>query len=125
MNQNSIFRDEDSLNAIDKASMSFGQGLSITPLQMISAISAVANDGVLMKPRIVKSITNTDTGAVTTIEPTEVRQVISKETAEKACYMMESVVVNGTGGNGSVTGYTIGGKTGTSEVLQNTNQKIM
>lgn len=120
---NSIFRDEDSLNAIDKASMSFGQGLSITPLQMISAISAVANDGVLMKPKIVKSITNTDTGAVTTIEPTEVRQVISKETAEKACYMMESVVVNGTGGNGSVTGYTIGGKTGTSEVLQNTNQK--
>lgn len=120
---NSLFGDQDKITEVDKASMSFGQGLNITPLQMISAISAVANDGVLMKPRIVKQVTNTDTGSVTTIEPTEVRQVISKETAETVCSMMESVVVNGTGGNGSVTGYTIGGKTGTSEVLQNTSKK--
>ena len=82
---------------------------------MISAISAVANDGVLMKPRIVKSITNTDTGAVTTIDTEEVRQVISSETASKVKSMMQSVVEDGTGWRGGVTGYTVGGKTGTSE----------
>ena len=84
---------------------------------MITAVSTIANDGILMKPRIVKQITNTDTGAVTTIEPTEVRQVISKETSEKVKSMMESVVTLGTGGHGAVSGYSIGGKTGTSEPI--------
>ena len=82
---------------------------------MITAISAVANDGYLMQPRIVKEITNTDTGAVTEVEPVTVRQVISKETSEKVRGMMESVVVYGTGKHGAVSGYSIGGKTGTSE----------
>ena len=62
--------------------MSFGQRLNITPLQMITAISCIANDGVLMKPRIVKEITNTDTGAVTEVPVTQIRQVISKQTSE-------------------------------------------
>ena len=82
---------------------------------MITAVSAIANDGVLMKPRIVKSITNTDTGAVTTVDTEEVRQVISSDTATKVKYMMQSVVEEGTGYRASVTGYTVGGKTGTSE----------
>ena len=82
---------------------------------MITAISCVANDGVLMKPNIIKSITNTDTGAVTETEPTEVRQVISKSTAEQIKSMMESVVLEGTGKNVQVSGYSIGGKSGTSE----------
>ena len=113
--ENSIVRAEKNATAVDLATMSFGQRLSITPLQMITAISAVANDGYLMQPRIVKEITNTDTGAVTEVEPVTVRQVISKETSEKVRGMMESVVVYGTGKHGAVSGYSIGGKTGTSE----------
>jgi stage V sporulation protein D (sporulation-specific penicillin-binding protein) len=97
--------------------MSFGQRFTVTPIQMITAISAIANDGVLMQPRVVKEITNKDTGAVTTIDPVEVRQVISKETAEEVKSMMESVVIDGSGKHAAVTGYSIGGKSGTSEPL--------
>lgn len=120
--QSSLFNDIDNLKGRDIASMSFGQALSITPLQLITAVSAVVNDGTLMKPRIVKQITNTDTGAVTNVETEEVRQVISEETSEKIRDLMESVVVDGTGWRGGVTGYSIGGKTGTSESLGNPEQ---
>lgn len=108
---------EESVKPIEQATMSFGQRFAITPIQMITAVSAIANDGILMKPRIVKEIKNTDTGAVTTIDTEEVRQVISSETAAKVKSMMQSVVELGTGGRGSVTGYTVGGKTGTSEPM--------
>ena len=111
----SLFIAENEVKPIERATMSFGQRFSITPLQMITAISAIANDGVLMKPRIVKSVTNTDTGAVTEIDTEEVIQVISSNTASKIKDMMQSVVEDGTGGRGAVTGYTVGGKTGTSE----------
>ena len=111
----SLFIAENEVKPVERATMSFGQRFSITPLQMITAISAIANDGVLMKPRIVKSITNTDTGAVTAIDTEKVRQVISSDTASKIKSMMQSVVEDGTGYRGGVTGYTVGGKTGTSE----------
>ena len=111
----SLFIAEDEVKPIERATMSFGQRFSITPIQMITAVSAIANDGILMKPRIVKSITNTDTGAVTNVDTEEVRQVISEETASEVKSMMQSVVEYGTGWRGSVTGYTVGGKTGTSE----------
>ena len=113
--ENSIFYDLSKVGPVELATMSFGQRFSITPLQMATAISAVANDGYLMQPRIVKSITNSDTGVVTEIEPVTVRQVISKETSREMRTMMEHVVVNGTGGNAEIKGYSIGGKTGTSE----------
>lgn len=111
----SIFLAEDEVKPVERATYSFGQRFSITPIQMITAVCAIANDGILMKPRIIKSITNTDTGAVTTIESEEVRQVISSDTASKMKDMMQSVVEDGTGWRGGVTGYTVGGKTGTSE----------
>ena len=100
---------------VELATMSFGQRFNITPIQMITAISAVANGGNLMQPRIVKEITDTSTGAVQTIEPVTVRQVISKETSEKMLDMLESVVTDGTGRYAQVKGYSIAGKTGTSE----------
>ena len=114
-NNSPIFWYLDDVGPIELATMSFGQRFKITPLQMITAVSAVANDGMLMKPRIVKEMTNTDTGAVTTIEPVQVRQVISKETAATVMDMMETVVTDGGGKNAKITGYSIGGKTGTSE----------
>ena len=113
----SSFWSEDKVGAVELATMSFGQRFTITPLQMITAISAIANDGVLMKPRLVKEVKNNETGAVTTINTTKVRQVISKETSQKVRSLMESVVTQGTGKHGAVAGYSIGGKTGTSEPL--------
>lgn len=112
---NSNFHSEEKVGATELATMAFGQRIKVTPLQLISAISSIANDGVLMQPRIVKEIVNTDTNAVTAIDPVEVRQVISSETAESMLSMMESVVTDGTGTTGAVKGYSVGGKTGTSE----------
>lgn len=113
--QSSIFQKLENVGPVELATMSFGQRLNVTPLQMITAISCVANDGVLMQPRIVKSVTNTDTGAVTEVPVTQVRQVISSQTASEVKSMMESVVTKGTGRHAAVNGYSIGGKTGTSE----------
>ena len=109
------FHELDKLGPVELATTSFGQRFTITPLQMISSVCAIANDGILMQPRIVKSIENTDTNTITTIEPKQVRQVISSETAEQVRSMMESVVVEGGGKYGQVSGYNVGGKTGTSE----------
>jgi len=106
------------IGPVELATMSFGQRFTITPLQMITSISALVNDGVLLQPRIVKSITNTDTGETTPISTTEVRQVVSKDTSEKIKSMMQSEVEVGTGKKGMVAGYSIGGKTGTSEPNQ-------
>lgn len=113
--QTSIFQNLDNVGPVELATMSFGQRLNITPLQMITAISCIANDGVLMQPKIVKEITNPDTGSITEVSSKEIRQVISKQTAENVKSMMESVVTDGTGKHGAVAGYSIGGKTGTSE----------
>ena len=112
---NSIFWDLEDVGPLEIATMSFGQRFKITPLQMITAACSIANDGVLMQPRIVKEIKNTDTGAITTIDPVQVRQVISKETANTMMDMLETVVTDGTGKYAAVKGYSIAGKTGTSE----------
>lgn len=112
---NSYFWDLEDVGNIELATMSFGQRFRVTPIQLITAISSVANDGILVKPRIVKEIENPDTGSTVSIESTNVRQVISKETADKLMDMLESVVTDGTGRYGQVQGYSVAGKTGTSE----------
>ncbi len=101
--QAGLFHDLDNVGAVELATMSFGQRINITPLQLITAVSCIANDGILMKPRIVKEITNTDTSTVTEVPITQVRQVISSQTAEQVKNMMESVTTNGTGRNGAVS----------------------
>ena len=121
--QSSIFQKLDKDGPVELATMSFGQRLNVTPLQMATAIACVANDGVLMKPRIVKQVTNTDSGSVSEIPVTQVRQVISKETAQEVKSMMESVVTIGTGKHAAVSGYSIGGKTGTSEPVYNKTEE--
>ena len=113
--KNSIFWDLKDVGKVELATMSYGQRFKITPLQMITAVSAIANDGILMQPRIIKEIKNTDTGAVTTVDPVQVRQVVSKETADTMLDMLESVVATGGGTKAQVKGYSIAGKTGTSE----------
>lgn len=111
----STYWELEDVNDVELATMSFGQRFTITPIQLVSAISAIANDGVLMKPRIVKQIINPETGTTTDIEPVQVRQVISKSTSERMRDLMKSVVDDGSGRLAKVEGYSIGGKTGTSE----------
>ena len=121
---NSIFVKEDKAGPVELATISFGQRFEITPLQMITAVSSIANNGVYIKPRIVKSIQNSVTGEVTEMPIETGEQIISKENAEKILSMMNSVVSEGTGKNAQVVGYNVGGKTGTSEDGVNTNKYV-
>lgn len=109
------FRDKNNCSAIDLAPMSFGQRFTITPLQLITTVSSIVNDGKLMQPRIVYKTVNSDTKVSNNLEPVEIRQAISEETSAKMRSMLESVVSEGTGKYAAITGYTIGGKSGTSE----------
>lgn len=118
----SIFHDKNSVNASNIATMSFGQRFKVTPLQLITAVSSLANGGILVKPQIVSKTVNNDTGAVSSTETEQIRQVVSKETADNVIDMMEYVVSNGTGKKGSVKGYTIAGKTGTSESIAGSDE---
>lgn len=100
---------------VELATTCFGQRFTITPLQMITAAASIANKGVLVEPKVVKSVYNPDNGSTTSVNTKTRRQVISEETANTICDMMQSVVEEGGGQAGKVLGYTIGGKTGTSE----------
>lgn len=111
----STFWDKKDVGPVELATMSFGQRFSITPMQLVKAVSAIANGGNLITPHIVKSIENTDTGTITNIETKIERQVISKDTSDKMKSIMKDVVEVGGGTYAHVQGYTIGGKTGTSE----------
>lgn len=103
------------VGAVELATMSFGQRFTITPLQMATSLCAIVNGGYLMQPQIVKSMANTDTGEVIDEQPKVVRQVISSKTSSEVRDMMKSVVTDGTGKNAAVKGYSVGGKSGTSE----------
>ncbi|MEG2569950.1 MAG: penicillin-binding transpeptidase domain-containing protein [Clostridia bacterium] len=105
----------DSKNRVSLAVASFGQTFKVTPMQMICAVGAVVNDGKLMKPHVVSEIVDDNNVAVKKYEPEMVRQVISQTTSDFICGAMERVVSAGTGKNAYVKGYRIGGKTGTSE----------
>ena len=120
----SIFLAEDKVGPVELATISFGQRFEVTPIQMITMVSTIANNGKYIKPRVVKEIINSETGEKTEIEVEEGEQVISEDTANKVLDMMNSVVSEGTGKNAKVKGYEIGGKTGTSEDGVNTNKYV-
>ena len=121
---NSIFLKEEKAGPVELATISFGQRFEITPIQLVTAVSSIANGGTLIKPRVVKATINSQTKEKTEIQPVEKGKSISKETSEKVLSMMESVVSEGTGKNAKVAGYRIGGKTGTSEDGVNTNKYV-
>jgi len=120
----SIFLKEEKVGPVELATISFGQRFEVTPIQMITMVSSIANDGVYVKPRVVKSIVDSKTGERKDIEPVFKDNVISKETSEKVLSMMTSVVSEGTGKNARVQGYNVGGKTGTSEDGVNTGKYV-
>lgn len=100
---------------IDYATASFGQGIAVTPLQMIRAVAAVANGGMLLKPFVVQSIV-TDNGKKIDTQPKVVRQVFKKEVAAMVTEMMVSAVDNGETRNLKPSGFRIAGKTGTAQI---------
>jgi len=100
---------------LSMATASFGQGLSVTPLQMATAFASIANNGILMKPYIVKEIVNPN-GEKIIAKPMEIRRVISERSANLLAGMMVNVVENGHGQRAGVKGYYVAGKTGTAQV---------
>ena len=120
----SIFLAKEKAGPVELATISFGQRFEITPIQLATAVSSIANGGVSIKPRTVKQIIDSKTKEIIDIPVQKVDNVISKATSEKVLSMMESVVSEGTGKNAKVAGYRIGGKTGTSEDGVNTNKYV-
>lgn len=126
----SIFLKEDKVGPVELATISFGQRFEVTPIQMATMLSTIANGGVYVKPRVVKQIiSNTETDEngnrkVTNIEPERGERVLSEKTSKDILSMMQTVVSEGTGKNAKVEGYSIGGKTGTSEDGVNTNKYV-
>ena len=119
-----IFLEESKVGPVELATISFGQRFEVTPLQMVTAVSAIANGGNLVQPRVVRQIIDSKTGEKQDIEPIIKQKVISEETSKKVLSMMGSVVAEGTGKNAQVKGYELGGKTGTSEDGVNTNKYV-
>jgi len=120
----SIFLKEEKVGPVELATISFGQRFEVTPIQMLSMVSTIANNGKKVTPRLVKAVIDSETGERTDIEVKQGEQVISEETSKKVLSMMNSVVAEGTGKNAGVQGYSIGGKTGTSEDGVNTNKYV-
>ena len=112
-----LVTDTDKWGTASLTSGSFGQTFKITPLQLVRAIASVVNGGNLLEPYIVSEILDADGNTVMQAEPTVVRQTISKETSDTMRGLIESVVTDGTAKNASVAGFSIGGKTGTSEKI--------
>ena len=105
---------------VELATTAFGQGISVTAIQQITAVSAAINGGVLYRPYIVKEIVEPNTGEIIVKNnPKEIRRVIKKETSDSVRMALETVVAYGTGRNAYIEGYRIGGKTGTAQKVKN------
>lgn len=111
---------KDYMNSL--TSSAFGQTFKVTPIQMITAVAAAVNGGYLYEPYVVSKVLDADGNVVSATEPTMKRQVISQETSELVCQMLEGVVTNGSGKNAYIPGYRVGGKTGTSQKIDLKNE---
>jgi stage V sporulation protein D (sporulation-specific penicillin-binding protein) len=118
--ENGIMFKPSQVGPVELATTAFGQGVSVTPIQQITAVSAAINGGKLYKPHVAKAWLHPETGEVIEeVKPEFVRQVISPETSKKVRETLESVVANGTGRNAFIDGYRVGGKTGTAQKVIN------
>lgn len=118
----SIYHPLKNIGPVQLASSSFGQTFKVTPMQMITAVSAAVNGGYLVQPHIVKQILDENMDVVKTISTTVKKQVISEDVSKRISVLLEKVVTEGSGKNAYVSGYRIGGKTGTSEKIDETNE---
>jgi len=102
--------------AIELATISFGQGVSVTALQLVTALSAIANGGYLMKPYIIEKIVDPEGHVLTENKPEVVTRVISYDTSDQMKRIMQSVVEDGTGKKAQIPGFSVAGKTGTAQI---------
>src|SRR5437870_6834891 len=112
-----VLRDPQRWSVLSLPTMSIGQEVSVTALQMVAAFGAIANDGVLMQPRLVRALFDADGRETRRFEPTPIRQVVSPETARTLTRLMTQVEAAGTGHNAAIAGYEVAGKTGTAQKL--------
>ena len=117
---NGILFNIDKMGPVELATTAFGQGISVTPIQQVTAVSAAINGGTLYEPFLVKEMLEPETKSVIyTKEPVKRRKVISEETSKLVRYALESVVANGSGRSAYIENYRVGGKTGTAQKVQN------
>lgn len=112
-----VYHNKEGFNIVQLATASFGQGIQVSPLQLISFVSSIANGGTLYVPHVVKKVTDKDGNLISNTQPVEIRKVMSEETAETMRNIMKQAVEVGAATNGYIAGYRVGGKTGTSEKL--------
>jgi stage V sporulation protein D (sporulation-specific penicillin-binding protein) len=118
--ENGILFKLNRVGPVELATTAFGQGVSVTPIQQITAVSAAINGGALYKPHVAKAWIRPETGEVVeTVKPEKVRQVVSEATSKMVREALESVVAKGTGRNAFIDGYRVGGKTGTAQKVIN------
>jgi len=115
----SIVKDPATMSDVDLATTGYGQGIAITPLQVLCAVNSLGNKGILMKPKIVDRIVDTDGKTVEEMPDTEVRQVVSEDTAAEMCDIMEYYVSDAGGTTAYIPGFRVGGKTGTANRVEN------
>ncbi len=117
--QAGIYAKSEDINAVELATMSFGQGFQLTPLQLLTGFNALVNGGYLIEPHLVTKIANDEGKVVESFEPNILRQAIARETSEEVQWMLRKVVAEGTGKRADLKGYQVGGKTGTAQKLIN------
>ncbi|MEA4882932.1 MAG: penicillin-binding transpeptidase domain-containing protein [Clostridia bacterium] len=103
------------IGPVELATYGFGQGISVTPLQLLNAMCAIANGGALMKPMLVREVLSPEGEVIQRFQPTKIRQAVSAKTASELSTILQSVVVNGSGSRAAVPGYAVAGKTGTAQ----------
>lgn len=113
-----LLQDQNKIGQVELATMSYGQGIAVTPIQMLTALASLGNEGKMMKPYVVQKMIDSKGNTVNEVQPHVIRQVVSKETSREICTMMEGVVRNGTGSAAYIPGYRIGGKTGTAQKVE-------
>lgn len=114
-----ILQSKDTAGPVGLGTIGFGQGIAVTPIQLITAVSSLGNDGKMMKPRLVKEITDEKGKTVKSFDTEVVRQTVSEETADEMCKIMQFVVDNGGAGTVKIDGHKVGAKTGTANKVKN------
>ena len=120
-----LMHERSGFNEVELATYSFGQGFTVTPIQMITAVNAIANDGMMIKPHIVKRFVDSEGNVVKEFGKENIRQIVSQSTSKQLREVLESVVSEGSGSGAYIRGYRVGGKTGTSEKIPRGNSKYV
>jgi stage V sporulation protein D (sporulation-specific penicillin-binding protein) len=120
----SLMQNIDSAGPVGLATMGFGQGIAVTPIELLTGVCSLGNDGMLMQPHLVKEIKGANGKSIKKFKPIKVKQAVSQETAREMCNIMEFVVTDGGAGNAKIKGYRVGGKTGTANIEAEDNKIV-